>query len=795
MSAESDKIRDLFMSATERQPGADRVAYLDEVCAGNVPLRRRLNVLLDIHDKPDDLLDRVAAEHLLSGTGLLTPDLPRAQPPDVRVPLEFLKPSQRPDSLGRLDHYEVLEVLGRGGMGVVCRAFDEKLHRMVAIKFMAQHLAANGAARARFGREARAAAAVTHEAIIAIYAVEDNGAVLYMVMQCIVGKTLQQKLNLTGTLELREILRVGHQIADGLGAAHRLGLIHRDIKPANILLENGVERVKITDFGLARAADDASQTHRGYIAGTPLYMSPEQARGDAVDHRSDLFSLGSVLYALCTGHPPFRAENSMAILKRVCDDTPRPIRESNSQIPGWLEAIVTRLLAKEPKERFQTADEVATLLSQRLLQLNTLGSTTELQSELVPPTHLREPPQVAALSPRRSLRWIALVAVLICVALGWVFRDQFRPHAEASKNDSSAELNSTAWNPPPPPTAADLARLRSPLDQRNATDIPKRILSMIEVSIPDPIPKELVAVLSEPSPVVAVAVSPNGRWVACGGYDHVVRLWDLESWPKGADFPASKTLKAHSDTVWSVAFSPDSRLLASGSFDGTIILWDCATGRKVTDLVGYSRKHSLIAFSPDGHTIAAGSESGEIHRWDVATGQSKKPIPLHTRIVRAVAYSPNGELLASASHDGTIHLIDVATQRRLHVLRGSGFQTNVTFSPDSKTVMATCDVSGPGVPCLRIWDCASGVELQALSGHTFAVGGLACHPLGNPIATGAWDGGSLRFWNPATGASKLLSFGPSTAVVGLVSVAWSPEGRHLIACREKDLVYVFRINP
>src|SRR5207253_3543414 len=132
------------------------------------------------------------------------------------------------------------------------------------------------------------------------------------------------KLDRAGPLPLKEVLRIGRQVADALAAAHREGLIHRDVKPANILLENGVERVKLTDFGLARAADDASLTQSGAIAGTPQYMSPEQARGEALDARSDLFSLGTVLYVLCTGCPPFRADSTVAVLRRVCDETPRP---------------------------------------------------------------------------------------------------------------------------------------------------------------------------------------------------------------------------------------------------------------------------------------------------------------------------------------------------------------------------------------------------------------------------------------------------------------------------------------
>src|SRR4051812_26152050 len=171
-------------------------------------------------------------------------------------------------------------------------------------------------------------------------------------MQYVDGQSLQQRLDRGGPLALHEILRIGMQTASGLAAAHAQGLVHRDIKPANILLENGVERVKITDFGLARAVGDNSVTQAGLVAGTPQYMSPEQARGDAVDHRADLFSLGSVMYAMCTGVAPFRAESPLAVLRRVVEESPRPIREVNPDIPDWLVAIVARLHAKAPSDRF-----------------------------------------------------------------------------------------------------------------------------------------------------------------------------------------------------------------------------------------------------------------------------------------------------------------------------------------------------------------------------------------------------------------------------------------------------------
>ncbi len=184
--------------------------------------------------------------------------------------LRLLQTAKRADSLGRLDHYEVLEVLGRGAFGVVLKAFDEKLHRMVAIKVMNPALAATSPPRQRFLREARSSAAVRHENIVAIYAVEES-PFPYLVMEYIPGQTLQQFMDQTGPLDPTTVLKLGQQIAAGLAAAHAQGLIHRDIKPSNILLEEAINpRIKITDFGLARAVDDASLTQSGMIAGTPM---------------------------------------------------------------------------------------------------------------------------------------------------------------------------------------------------------------------------------------------------------------------------------------------------------------------------------------------------------------------------------------------------------------------------------------------------------------------------------------------------------------------------------------------
>jgi serine/threonine-protein kinase len=362
--------------------------------------------------------------------------------------LGFLSPTDDPRMLGRFGGYEISGVIGCGGMGIVLKGLDVALNRYVAIKVLAPHLATSGAARLRFAREARAAAAVVHDNVLAIHAVSDANGLPYLVMPYIRGTSLQKRLDATGPLAATEVLRIGRQVAAGLAAAHAQGLVHRDIKPANILLEDGVERLKITDFGLARAADDASLTRSGVIAGTPQFMSPEQARGDSIDARSDLFSLGSVLYALCTGHPPFRAETSFGMLRRITDDIPRPICELNSEIPAWLAASIDRLHAKNPADRFASADEAAQLFEQCLAHLQ--------QPQTVPlPDLLRTKPPRPIATPRATPRLAGISAACLMVAV-IVFSLRQRPKDEVPSANPANASSKVGAAPAAAHSAADL---------------------------------------------------------------------------------------------------------------------------------------------------------------------------------------------------------------------------------------------------------------------------------------------------------------------------------------------------
>lgn len=415
MATDLKRVKEIFLEAAELPDEAARAVYLDQACEGDAGLRARVEALLRSHDPDGSFLGTPAAvvpdpDHAPTRSFTPEPGHPASQSsngtplPDDEVPLGFLDPPTRADSLGRIGHYEVLQVLGQGGFGIVFRAFDEVLQRVVAVKVLAPQLAATSPARKRFLREARTSAAVRHENVVQVYEVGEQ-PLPYLVMEFIPGETLQQRLNRTGPLEALEVVRIARQIAEGLTAAHATDLIHRDIKPGNILMEGGTQRVKITDFGLARAADDASISQSGIIAGTPMYMAPEQAKGEKLDQRADLFSLGSVLYQMASGRPPFRANSTIAVLKRVAEDAPRDIREIIPETPQWLCNIIAKLHAKNPDDRYQSAREVADVLEDCEEQLKTNSKLKDLSRI----------PVSSFTPPRSGLRSRQLVGVALAV--------------------------------------------------------------------------------------------------------------------------------------------------------------------------------------------------------------------------------------------------------------------------------------------------------------------------------------------------------------------------------------------
>lgn len=652
--------------------------------------------------------------------------------------LDFLQPSTEPGRLGRLGQFEIIREVGRGGMGVVLHAYDPCLQRDVAIKVIDPKLANNEVARQRFCREARAAAAVTHDNLVAVHQVdedEDSG-LPYLVMQLVQGESLEQRLKRVGSLGIAEVARIGMQAAAGLAAAHAGGLIHRDIKPGNILLEAPVDRVKLTDFGLARAAEDVKLTRTGFVAGSPLYMAPEQARGEEVDHRADLFSLGSVLYEATTGTPPFDGKTPLAVLRRVADETPPLLSTVNPEVPFWLSEIVDKLLAKNPADRFQSAAEVAETFAAELARTHSVSP-------------LDVPAEVCSTSSRsvvaRNRKPICWKAVAFRT-IPWI---------------GGAVLGGLLMSMSSP------AKVEEKIVER-----------VVEAPAPSPGPEPKHFLLQRDSGAVwGVAFVPKTDHVVLGYEDGSVKIWSLEK------ENIVKTLDRMNGTVWTADVSADGKILAVACDDTVVPQWDLKSYKQVSPLTQPTSTKALV-FRPDGLKLATGDRYSTIRVWDVS---ALVPIELngHRGTVHALAYSPDGTRLASAGSDGTAKIwnLDDLEAKPLVLAEHKGAVYSVAFSPDGKK-LATAGWDGSA----RVWDAVNGTQLQVFHPQEGDAWSVSFGNNGKWLAFTVQD--TVRVWEVETG-KEIFKYHGSRA---FHTVRFAPDGVTLAAGGRDGALRVWEIG-
>jgi serine/threonine protein kinase len=420
------------------------------------------------------------------------------EPLDVEL-YDFLAPPETASEIGRLGGYRILKVLGSGGMGVVFQAEDLQLRRPAALKIMRPSLAASAVNRRRFHQEAQAAAAIEHDHIVTIYQVSEDRGAPFIAMQLLRGESLEKRLGRAGRLDVGELLRVGRETASGLAAAHEWGLIHRDIKPSNIWLEvrEGMTRVKILDFGLARSvADNSNLTGSGTILGTPAYMAPEQARGQPVDARADLFSLGCVLYRAATGQPAFWGADPIATLMAVAEHTPPPPHQVNPRLPPPVSQFIMMLLAKEASARPPSARAVIQAIEQ--LEHERMSNWVERSASALPDIPIEPAGSLPNSSapvdrdartlrlekdlPRRNGKsWLLLASILgiaagfaLLIGLGilalglWLIRPQPDPASSASAETTAPGGNADSQPDGPPVLSAEVQTLlRDAVHQKN----------------------------------------------------------------------------------------------------------------------------------------------------------------------------------------------------------------------------------------------------------------------------------------------------------------------------------------
>ncbi|QEG40926.1 WD40 repeat domain-containing serine/threonine protein kinase [Roseimaritima ulvae] len=641
-------------------------------------------------------------------------------PPHRDGELDFLEPSDDPAYLGKLHHFQIARVIGRGGMGIVLEAFDPHLQRTVAIKVLNPQYQANDISKQRFCREGRAAAAISHEHVVPMYQVAkaQEGEVAYLVMQLIDGDTLESRLSDGRPLPPDEVARIGMQIAAGLSAAHKRDMVHRDIKPANIMIEADTGRVKLTDFGLARATDDVKLTKTGMVTGTPLYMSPEQAMGEDADEHSDLFSLGAVLYEMATGMPPFQAPTALAVMQNILKHTPDPPHKLNAGITRPLSDLIMSLLAKQPADRPESASAVATALASIV---NEYGPISPLQ---VPAVAAKEVKKLSGGYRRLERRWVmaawtaAAVGLVSLLATGLIV---FRPSASGD-------------------------------------DFPSVVL-------PD-----------NPGTVWSVDFAPHDNVLAAAVEDGSVRIWDIENQT------LQKSFSAHQGSAWIVAYHPTRPLLMTSGDDESVRLWDSNTFEMVQQWETKNAVRSAT-FSPDGNRIAAGDRDGTIHVYDIDSGEEVVSTT-HSGAIFGVDYSSDGSLIASvgsdkvvrifdsqtlaernrfSGHDGAIYSVKFAPQGPLVASVGWNKNVRVWNTATGQQVMnltgsegdiwgvdfcaaSTHMVTGEQGGVARVWDLSSGEFVTTLRGHTSAVHNVSLDQIAHRIATSSRDG-TIRVWD------------------------------------------------
>jgi WD40 repeat protein len=682
-------------------------------------------------------------------------------------------------------NYELLEEIARGGMGIVYRARQVGLDRIVAVKMLLAGPLAGKDFVQRFRTEASAAASLQHPNIVAIHEVGFAEGQHFFAMEFVEGLTLAQ-LVAKGPLPARQAANYLKTIAQAIHFAHERNVLHRDLKPSNILIDSATDQPSVTDFGLAkRLESETDLTLSGQVLGSPNFMSPEQAtaKRGAVGKHSDVYSLGAILYYSLTGRPPFQGETLTDVLQQVANDDPLAPNLLTPGVPHDLETICLKCLEKEPSARYQTAQELAD-------ELNRFLRDEPIEARPVSPLEKawrwcrRKPALASSLS-----LIIILILILIIGSPLAAYRinearkaetkqreraEDNREHADQNLYDSDMSLAQHAWD------EGDLGRT----------------LSLIEAHRPQAGEKDRrsfewyyfrnlcegdqrMTLRGHRNAVTCVAFSPDGKLLATGSVGDPVQIWD------SATGKLIKTLPEQN--VLSLSFAPDGQSLGVGGQDQASV-WSLETGRAV-----FTREEALglfrIAFSPLGtsvvigkHGLDLGSDGGSAQLWDYLRRKWKHEFP---ESGGHVVISPKGDRLATGNWNGALKIWDLVTGQLVRSLN-TGPVIAAAFSPDGQTFATSA--WGPQV---ELWDLKNGHALGSLTNNQHRVWSLAFSPDGRFLATGGADQ-LVRVWDIATLQQTEQLQGHGNEVL---SVSFSSDGQTLASGSKDKTAMLWNLHP
>lgn len=745
--------------------------------------RQQIQQIIDRVQQEQHLFDVPLGRTAMAAASLLAADSVSATQADsAATAFPFLVRSEHAGELGMLGRYRLLRELGQGGMGIVFEALDPNLNRKVALKVMKPELARNELAWKRYLREAQLAASLDHLNIVTIYEVNTEHALPYLAMQLLQGESLQTRLDRESSLPPLECIRIGREVADALEYAHRRQLIHRDIKPANIWLDADRGRVKLLDFGLARPIEtDVQLTESGTLVGTPAYLPPEQINGEGVDQRSDLYSLGAVLYRMVTGQLPFNGRTTLALLQSLATDQLVSPRTLNPDVPLSLSQLIEDLLAKQQTNRPANASKVI-----RRLQLceEELASpqVTEARSQpaIEPTVRISRPAWMVRLSVFLVLAASALTAVLMKAANVPDYQPRIDP-AGKSALPTTHNLTEVTAKPGDTKPVQSAQSVLPPLSRSTLAQTPARLEGLQSWTI---------ETVGHRQPITSLQFSPDSQFVASLDAMGHIRIWDVSS---------GKLSKILVDDVPSMAgclsWSHDGKRLvrSCGHIDSKVdlVVWDVTSGKRELQISGQGLVMEC-GFMPGDEQIYSLNEPtptthGGLKIWDARTGRLEDE--LETPLAGGHV-SPNGKLLAVADRDSKkVRTFDLPSrqlkweQALVGVDFGSPWAHQVCWSADSNVLAV---MSGQGAMTVRFLQSTDGSEIRRLEHPQeswFVEPPIAWSPDGHSLLTcTSWGGAELngiRVFSYDTG--KLLNTGRGAAIPATrtTAVAWSPDGRWL----------------